>query len=46
VVAGGEKALCFTQYAEFGRMLQPHLAARLGCPVFWLHGALQGSSAT
>ena len=38
VVAGGEKALCFTQYAEFGRMLQPHLAARLGCPVFWLHG--------
>jgi hypothetical protein len=38
VVAGGERALCFTQYAEFGRMLQPHLAARLGCPVFWLHG--------
>jgi hypothetical protein len=38
VVAGGEKALCFTQYAEFGTMLQPHLAARLGCPVFWLHG--------
>jgi hypothetical protein len=41
VVAGGEKALCFTQYAEFGRMLQPHLAARLGCPVFWLHGGTQ-----
>jgi SNF2 family DNA or RNA helicase len=38
VIAGGEKALCFTQYAEFGRMLQPHLAARLGCPVLYLHG--------
>jgi hypothetical protein len=38
VMAGGEKALCFTQYAEFGRMLQPYLAARLGCPVLYLHG--------
>jgi SNF2 family DNA or RNA helicase len=37
-VAEGDKALCFTQYAEFGRMLQPHLAARLGCPVLFLHG--------
>jgi SNF2 family DNA or RNA helicase len=38
VVAAGERALCFTQYAEFGRMMQPHLAARLGCPVLYLHG--------
>jgi SNF2 family DNA or RNA helicase len=38
VVAEGDKALCFTQYAEFGAMLQPHLAARLGCPVLYLHG--------
>ena len=38
IVAAGDKALCFTQYAEFGRMLQPHLAARLGCPVLFLHG--------
>jgi SNF2 family DNA or RNA helicase len=38
IVAAGDKALCFTQYAEFGRMLQPHLAARLGCPVSFLHG--------
>ena len=38
IVAEGDKALCFTQYAEFGRMLQPHLAARLGCPVLFLHG--------
>jgi superfamily II DNA or RNA helicase len=34
----GDRALCFTQYAEFGRMLQPYLAARLGCPVHFLHG--------
>jgi SNF2 family DNA or RNA helicase len=38
IVAEGDKALCFTQYAEFGRMLQPHLAARLGCPVLFLYG--------
>jgi SNF2 family DNA or RNA helicase len=38
VIAAGERSLCFTQYAEFGRMLQPHLAARLGCPVLFLHG--------
>jgi hypothetical protein len=38
IVDGGDKALCFTQYAEFGRMLQPYLAARLGCPVYFLHG--------
>jgi len=38
VIAEGDKALCFTQYAEWGRMLQPHLAARLGCPVLYLHG--------
>jgi superfamily II DNA or RNA helicase len=38
IVAEGSKALCFTQYAEFGRMLQPHLAARFGCPVLFLHG--------
>jgi SNF2 family DNA or RNA helicase len=38
VAAEGDKALCFTQYAEFGRMLQPYLAARIGCPVLFLHG--------
>ena len=27
VIADGDKALCFTQYAEFGRMLQPYLAS-------------------
>ena len=38
VVAEGDRAICFTQYAEFGRMLQPYLAARTGCPVLFLHG--------
>jgi len=38
ILAEGDKALCFTQYAEFGRMLQPYLAGRLGCPVYYLHG--------
>ena len=38
IVADGDKALCFTQYAEFGRMLQPYLTARIGCPVLFLHG--------
>ena len=38
IVAEGDKALCFTQYAEFGRMLQPYLAARTGCGVLFLHG--------
>jgi SNF2 family DNA or RNA helicase len=38
IAAEGDKALCFTQYAEFGRMIQPYLAARIGCPVLFLHG--------
>jgi SNF2 family DNA or RNA helicase len=38
IVAEGDKALCFTQYAEFGRMLQRYLAARIGCPVLFLYG--------
>ena len=38
IAAEGDKALCFTQYAEFGRMLQPYLVARIGCPVLFLHG--------
>jgi len=38
IAADGDKALCFTQYAEFGRMLQPYLSARIGCQVLYLHG--------
>jgi SNF2 family DNA or RNA helicase len=44
VVAEGEKALCFTQYAEFGTMLEPYLTARLGVPVSFLHGGVAKKS--
>ncbi|MFC7279779.1 DEAD/DEAH box helicase [Paractinoplanes rhizophilus] len=37
-LAEGESVLCFTQFAKFGAMLTPHLAARFGVPVRYLHG--------
>jgi SNF2-related domain/SNF2 Helicase protein/Helicase conserved C-terminal domain len=36
----GEKALLFTQYAEFGGMLRSHLSARFGREVAFLHGGV------
>jgi SNF2 family DNA or RNA helicase len=41
VLAAGEKALMFTQYAEFGEMLRTHLTARFGREVAFLHGGLR-----
>ncbi|WP_449405186.1 SNF2-related protein [Haloactinospora alba] len=38
MVAEGDKALCFTQYTDFGDRLAPYLTARLGVEVLWLHG--------
>ncbi len=40
VVADGERALCFTQYREFGAMVAPHLSARYGVEVPFLHGGV------
>ncbi|MDG4832369.1 DEAD/DEAH box helicase [Solwaraspora sp. WMMD1047] len=40
VLAAGEKALIFTQYAEFGNMLRAHLVARFGREVLYLHGGV------
>ncbi|WP_030923641.1 DEAD/DEAH box helicase [Streptosporangium amethystogenes] len=40
IVGEGDKALVFTQYAEFGTLLQPYLSAHLDRPVLWLHGGL------
>ncbi|GAA2492262.1 DEAD/DEAH box helicase [Winogradskya humida] len=40
IIEDGDKALIFTQYSEFGSMLQPYLAAQLDRPVLWLHGGL------
>ena len=39
-LAEGESVLAFTQFATFGRMLTPHLAARFGVPVRFLHGGI------
>lgn len=39
-LAEGDRVLVFTQYAEFGRLLQPHLADRLGEEVLYLHGGV------
>ncbi len=38
VLAAGECALVFTQYAVMGRLLQRHLRARLGCDIPFLYG--------
>jgi superfamily II DNA or RNA helicase len=40
IFAVGEKALLFTQYAEFGSMLHGHLAGRFGREVLFLHGGV------
>jgi SNF2 family DNA or RNA helicase len=40
IIEEGDKALIFTQYAEWGSALQPYLAAHLDRPVLWLHGGL------
>ena len=37
-LAEGDKALCFTQFAEFGHRLRGHLQERLGREVLFLHG--------
>ncbi|MEV6347970.1 DEAD/DEAH box helicase [Actinoplanes sp. NPDC051851] len=40
IVEDGDRALVFTQYSEWGSLLQPYLAAHLDRPVLWLHGGL------
>ncbi|MGH3099250.1 MAG: DEAD/DEAH box helicase [Streptosporangiales bacterium] len=37
-LAEGDKVLCFTQFTEFAEMLLPHLSARFGREVLYLHG--------
>jgi hypothetical protein len=37
-LADGDRALVFTQFATFGRMLVPHLRRTLGVEVAFLHG--------
>ena len=38
VLAAGDKALIFTQFAEMGKLLRVHLQERLGCEALFLHG--------
>ena len=40
VLAEGDRALCFTQFTEFGAMLVPHLSARFDQEVLYLHGGV------
>jgi non-specific serine/threonine protein kinase len=43
VLAAGERALLFTQYAEFGAMLRGYLSGRFGREVAYLHGGVSKS---
>jgi hypothetical protein len=38
LLSAGDKALCFTQFTEWGEQLVPYLARRFDVPVLWLHG--------
>ncbi|HVB73791.1 MAG TPA: SNF2-related protein, partial [Ktedonobacteraceae bacterium] len=38
VLAAGDKALIFSQFAEMGTMLRHHLQETLGCEALFLHG--------
>jgi non-specific serine/threonine protein kinase len=40
LLAEGDRALLFTQFAEFGAMLRTHLRERFRREVLWLHGGL------
>jgi SNF2 family DNA or RNA helicase len=39
VLASGDRALIFTQFAEWGKLLKPHLEKKLGREIFFLYGS-------
>lgn len=43
VLAAGDRALIFTQYAEMGHILNHYLPQMLNCPVYYLHGGTPAS---
>ena len=43
-LAEGDRALCFTQFAEFGHLLHAHLQERIGREVLFLHGGTPKSA--
>jgi SNF2 family DNA or RNA helicase len=40
IIDADHKVLCFTQFAEWGSLLVPHLARRYGTEPLWLHGGV------
>jgi SNF2 family DNA or RNA helicase len=40
IVAVGDRALIFTQFAEMGGLLHDYLGQALGCPTLFLHGGV------
>ena len=40
IIAAGDRVLLFTQFAEWGDILVPYLAARYGQAPLWLHGGV------
>jgi SNF2 family DNA or RNA helicase len=38
-IAEGDRALIFTQFAEWGKLLKPHLEKQLGKEIFFLYGS-------
>ena len=40
LLSAGDKALCFTQFRQWGDALQPYLQQRFGVDVAWLHGGV------
>ncbi len=40
IVAADDKALLFTQFAEWGELLVPYFTARYGTAPLWLHGGV------
>jgi len=40
LLAVGDRALVFSQFAEMGGMIRRHLQGQLGCEVLFLHGAV------
>jgi SNF2 family DNA or RNA helicase len=44
LLAAGDRALIFTQYASMGRLLQEHLEAQFGEEVLFLHGGTSASA--
>ena len=41
VVAEGDRALVFTQFAEWGKLLKPHLEQHLGREILFLYGGIK-----